>query len=1367
MRIFFLILSLFLIPISLSATPTAPKNLTLTPTATTVLVGWEDTSSTETGFKIFRNDKLIAVTKPNTTSFLDTGLTPNTKYKYEVRATDDKVYVLVGKANVAENKAADVLINYLKKSTGVDAVKTENYTPQNGIYFVVGKENSYAKSLQNKIKFSNLGEDGFEIRRDGNTILIAGAYGRGTLYGVYQYLREYMGWEWYSWDDDGSRTKDIDSIVFPKDFKRYMPRFIYREVFSYEGGNGIEGSDGTTFAVKMMLNGQLNHRYIEQYLKEKHGFGVDVGQVCDVDISPIISDLDNMKQKVADGVDFMYSDAPKNSAQGDLYKRPDNNKKGTILTYGMVEHFDGSVRSSDQSDLTYASEHESEGAPLFKLTREAASQLKDRYPYVKLLAQAYLWSLKPPKDLDLGDAGVMFAPIELDWSSAIDQGLYNKSYYNYFKEWGNHTNYMVLWLYITNFQGYLQPLPTIYAMGETIKSIADSDYVKGVLLQGSYDTKNGSFSALKAWVFAKLLWDPTLDTDKLVKEFCNGYYGPKAGRLIYEYIELLHDSIKERPSPILTKTNVLQPYINSDFVIEADALFQRAEEVAENDWYKKHVQIERLGVDWIILQNSAYLKQEAIDKGDEWVDESDDDFKRRYQRFKDRVLNVAGITSFQEGGEGQSFNDVLESLSINRVIPQRPTECADVDKDSCIDRQELSFELADTQIVADSDASDHGAARIVGSTDSWGIQLPLKFILPNDDSSWDIYAVVKVEKGSGVDGEKTAFSVGVDGFTDDIKYKLKDLPDNRYITIKIPGTPYKYDNEAYIWFAPPNSDAIKYLYVDRIFAIKKGAQGSGSSGEKISAKEASAFLSRATFGSSESEISKLQKMGYEVWIEEQFKQAPSYHMNWALTHAKGVGGVGDLKDNPNDWRKYADGLRYLQRDAWWDIVVHAPDQLRQRVAFALSEIMVVSIYGPLLTEPDSRMSYYDVLVKNAFGNFEDLLHDVTYHPAMGKYLSYLGNAKADPQTGSHPDENYAREVMQLFTIGLYELNQDGTPKLDKNGKMIPTYMQRDVKEMARVFTGLTDQNGYFRPDEGGTSHKSKTSPMIAMDEYHDKKEKHILGKVIKANGTTNEDIKEALNILFMHHNTAPFISKQLIQRLVTSNPSPDYVNRVAEVFKDNGKGVRGDLKAVVKAILLDDEALHGRENLPNSFGKFREPLLTISHLFRAFNAQNGVHTLYQEDKPLYRYRSFNFNGTDYTKQEGPLEAYTVFNYFTPTDAPYSLKKEGLVAPELTVYGTQGLHELLMALIHQQDYIYNLFDITSRLQIDKQISMVHNRDFDGLLDNLDTLLTAGNLSSTTKEKIKSYLQKHTNITDENLTRHAIGLVMVSPDYALQR
>ena len=464
-------------------------------------------------------------------------------------------------------------------------------------------------------------------------------------------------------------------------------------------------------------------------------------------------------------------------------------------------------------------------------------------------------------------------------------------------------------------------------------------------------------------------------------------------------------------------------------------------------------------------------------------------------------------------------------------------------------------------------------------------------------------------------------------------------------------------------------------------------------------------------------------------------------------------------------------MHIAKKDAWWDIAVHGADQLRQRVAFALSEIMVVSQFGPLSDKPDGLAAYYDLLVKNAFGNFRSLLEDVTRSPMMGSYLSYLGNAKADPVTGSHPDENYAREVMQLFTIGLYLLNPDGTTINDPGtGQPLPTYTQDDIREMARIFTGWSDANGYFFSYEGGSSHASRTEPMVVYEQYHDTGAKHILGRAFPAGQTTEQDLKQALDLLFNHPNAGPFIGRQLIQRLVTSNPSPAYIARVTAAFNDNGQGVRGDMKAVVQAILLDPEALAGADRDQLHFGKVREPLLCISHLWRAFQARNRDCARRGEDvsSPVYHYNCFHFEAArSFLEQNAAQESLTVFNYFTPDDGPADLKAMHMVSPERMVLGIDGLHHILLSFA-LETYTYDTYEVAAHLDVGTVAGDLEKRRYDTLLDRLDLLLLGGTMRADLRQSLLDYIrQNNSDDTDRDfLARNIIALIMLSPQYAVQ-
>jgi uncharacterized protein (DUF1800 family) len=417
--------------------------------------------------------------------------------------------------------------------------------------------------------------------------------------------------------------------------------------------------------------------------------------------------------------------------------------------------------------------------------------------------------------------------------------------------------------------------------------------------------------------------------------------------------------------------------------------------------------------------------------------------------------------------------------------------------------------------------------------------------------------------------------------------------------------------------------------------------------------EAYRFLVQSTFGPTSSDVAQVRAVGYAPWIEQQFA------LQLQTSHVATVNGASSAP-GPNELNQ-----------SWWTHAIKDPAQLRQRVAFALSEIFVISTMNDAVTNNGPMAaSYLDMLTAKADGNYRDLLEAVTLHPAMGNYLSYLGNFKEDPTTGRIPDENYAREVMQLFSIGLYELNDDGSLKL-VNGLPKETYTSDDVKGLAKVFTGM----GWSRP-AGNTSavwwqclwrtaQCSDPSQLISAmglyPEVHSVSEKRFLGVVVPAQSTPDPraSLKAALDRLASHPNTAPFISKQLIQRLVTSNPSPTYVADVTAAFRASN----GNLKATVKAILLHPEArtqvlLTGGE----AAGKLREPVLRLTHLLRALPHTSDTFAARQF------YKASTTDDASSELGQTPMRSPSVFNFFRPGYKPPQtrLASLGLVAPEMQI-----------------------------------------------------------------------------------------------------
>jgi len=423
-----------------------------------------------------------------------------------------------------------------------------------------------------------------------------------------------------------------------------------------------------------------------------------------------------------------------------------------------------------------------------------------------------------------------------------------------------------------------------------------------------------------------------------------------------------------------------------------------------------------------------------------------------------------------------------------------------------------------------------------------------------------------------------------------------------------------------------------------------------------SRSEAARFLTQATFGPTSAEIDRVMALGYRGWIEDQFARPASSHRAYWEVQDAAVKAANPTNTSATIGQ---DGIY----NSFWRHALTGEDQLRQRTAFALSQIFVISLQdGGVGDQPRAVAHYLDMLGEKGFGNYRDLLESVSLHPMMGTYLTSIRNRKADPRTGRVPDENYAREVMQLFSIGLLQLNADGTVR-QSGGVPLETYGPSDIAGLARVFTGwswacadLSNTcfgNGSLN---GVTDPERWTKPMVGYPQYHATEEKSFLGTTIPAQGTADPtaSLKTALDALHAHPNVGPFIGKQLIQRLVTSNPSPAYVQAVAAAFDNNGSGVRGDMKAVIRAVLLHPEA---RATSDRS-GKIREPLLRLSALLRAFG--------YASDSGNFRIGNTDNAGS--SLGQTAMRSPTVFNFYRPGYVAPGTQAAaaGLVAPEMAL-----------------------------------------------------------------------------------------------------
>lgn len=494
------------------------------------------------------------------------------------------------------------------------------------------------------------------------------------------------------------------------------------------------------------------------------------------------------------------------------------------------------------------------------------------------------------------------------------------------------------------------------------------------------------------------------------------------------------------------------------------------------------------------------------------------------------------------------------------------------------------------------------------------------------------------------------------------------------------------------------------------------------------------FLQRSTFGPRPNDVTNLSETGYADWIESQLQTPATFMLPYTRQLAE---------------------PRWLEHiNSWFKLTVNAPDQLRQRVAFSLSQFFVVSGKTELGEHPAALANYYDILIAGSFGNFRDLLEQVTLSPVMGNYLSMKGNQKPDIANNIRPDENYARELLQLFSIGLVQLNPDGSVQLDSNGIPVPTYDQKTVEGFAHVFTGW-----HFKDVDNWNYPKNEDwfSPMQAYGEHHDKGSKTLLNGVrLPAGQRAEKDLQDALDNIFNHPNVAPFFSTHLIKQLVTSNPSAGYIKRVSSVFNADKNGQRGNLAAVVTAVLTDQEALNGYSDNPESFGKLKEPLLRVTALWRAFDGN--------PDHP-----GFHYPWLSERVAQGPLHSPSVFNFFSSDfSQPGHIRDRGLLSPEFQIHNESTIISITSALLAHSIWRNNVSDDDpsyAPVNISKLMSM--DGQAGAQLNYLTKLTLSKPMSSGLRKQALYLLDERSQATSQIRAEELLFLFISSPEAAVQR
>jgi uncharacterized protein (DUF1800 family) len=571
------------------------------------------------------------------------------------------------------------------------------------------------------------------------------------------------------------------------------------------------------------------------------------------------------------------------------------------------------------------------------------------------------------------------------------------------------------------------------------------------------------------------------------------------------------------------------------------------------------------------------------------------------------------------------------------------------------------------------------------------------------------------------------------------------------------------------------------------------APGFNNSPQAKTDEEAARFLQQSQFASTPTDIAAVRSTSFAGFLQQQF--AKPMNSGWDWLESRNYGATATL-----DKYVYSTSIADFMI---WGQLMSAPDAMRKRVALALSEFFVVSLNS---MEIDWRgytiTAYWDLLNQHAFGNYRDLLEAITLNPGMGYFLNTRGNKRAN-NSGRLPDENYAREVMQLFTIGLYKLNLDGSVELDSSGKKLESYDSDDVSQLARVFTGY-DYDASLHPYDTangipfpGQSYKVwpreyARRPMTLKTSDHSPEAINFLNASIPAGTPGATALTAALNALFNHPNVGPFFGRQMIQRLVTSNPSPAYVARVASAFNNNGAGVRGDMKAVWTAILLDDEARGTTGLTDTKFGKLREPMLRLVNWARTFGAVSAAGS----------WKIFDLSDASNSLGQSPLHAPSVFNFFRPGYVPpgTDLARDGITVPEFQIVNETTVGGYINFMDDKirngfrinnpssssPDYVANtdaydiVADYTTLLAL---INNTANTDAEALrvaqsfVVRLNLLLCAGQLSAGSITTItnalrdgmrqRSITSASNDSTRRDLVAAAILLVMASPDYLIQK
>lgn len=752
--------------------------------------------------------QLLAPRQSKAVPKLNVSVTPATIVLAQSGHSSYKIHV-GAEPDVITLGAAGELADYMQRLSGANLLPLlQEARASNDPLIVVGRENPLTQQLAPDIPYNRLGDDGFVIRYVGRHIVIAGATPRGTMYGVNWLLDRKFGVKWLS--PDYTFVPNMPTLTLLPSNELQIPQFSYREVLSAEGQD-------KRFRAHNLLNGESHGPSFSPSPAEidswRHEWSAKGGGANFLELlPPSVYGKDHPDWYAGGQIAMMNQDLRKEMSNvliARLRTLPDY-RSIWFEVHDMDWGWD-----MDRESRAFADAHgQHPSAPRLDMMIDVANRVRAALPDAKLAFNAYHWSFTPPEGMRVPDY-LLVVPmtIHLDYSSALNKARNQKLGHD-IETWNSISNHILVWDHITNFSGFIQPTPNIYPIAESIKWLATLNHVAGYFAEGSWNTPKAEFSSLRAWLIARLLWNPSEDIHQLVSQYCEYYFGPAAGPFVLRYIDLMHAAIAKSGDILREKTQVDMQMFDLEFVRTADKLFEDAAAGASSSpLFSKHVEEARMPLDYIILARRSEYYAAASHSGEVWGGS----IATRYARLMS-TARTAGLTEYRQGG---GLDELATLLAIERRKPIPSGVASNLAASDWFELQDLSFNrYNDARIVADVVASDGASARMPGSDSAWAIQIKLDK-LPKT-GCWDLYVDIRADGDPSRINEKAARVGSSPSFGNFIEVKLAEFKDGRFHSIKLPGGPFSYTEnfEAGVYVQALPEAATKFVYVDRLTGVR-------------------------------------------------------------------------------------------------------------------------------------------------------------------------------------------------------------------------------------------------------------------------------------------------------------------------------------------------------------------------------------------------------------------------------------------------------------------------------------------------------------------------------------------------------------------